>query len=419
VIQPKSITIESGKTQQFQAIIKDRYGNIVEDADIQWQVDQSIGSVTKEGIFTATKIGKGKLSAIYKDNISDNAEITVVYGEISRVEISIEDNGIKLNPPYTLLSGNRYLLGIQAYDSQGNKIEKINKINWKISEDRGLIAQSPNNEDSFILTTLFVGSGTISAIIDKASVTSDINIIPHTYNISYSKGAIIQGPLGIKLDIPSMALRNDEKISLSLTQSPGIIQKAKRIGYVLKIEPIGLILSIPAKLVFNYDYSDNINIAEDRLGVYSWDRFQKKWIRSGGYVDKAQRAVIVEINYLSQFAVMQDEGESEKRNENKIEVKLTPNAYFAPDINLLTISYNILWKSYQFIDINISIYDMGGNLVKELIRNGSVFPGWNTAQWNGKNESGETIRNGRYFVIITAESNGEQISKTSHLAVFK
>jgi len=123
-------------------------------------------------------------------------------------------------------------------------------------------------------------------------------------------------------------------------------------------------------------------------------------------VDTAQKAVITEINYLSQFAIMQEQGEIQSKAENKLEVRLSPNAYFAPDINHLTIYYNLSWKTYLPVNVTIDIYDMGGNLITEIIRDSTVFPGWNTAQWNGRNKSGEIVRNGRYFVVITAESNG-------------
>jgi hypothetical protein len=214
-----------------------------------------------------------------------------------------------------------------------------------------------------------------------------------------------------------MALRKDESISLSITQSLGYIQNAKRIGYVYKIEPEGTIFSVPAKLILPYGYVTDIN--EDRLSIYYWDKFQEKWLRSGGYVDKNNKTVYAEVNYLSYFAIMQEEGEPEKHDTNQLDVKLSPNAYFAPDINRLTIYYNAKWKFDQAINVSIEIYDMGGNLVRELISDSAVFSGWNTAQWDGKNESGKIVSNGRYFVVVTAESGGDKISKTKHLAVFR
>ncbi|MEK7397465.1 MAG: FlgD immunoglobulin-like domain containing protein, partial [Candidatus Poribacteria bacterium] len=413
-IQPKSLTIESGKTQKFITIAKDSYGNIADDLKRQWQIsDENIGSVTDDGMFAAKRAGSGTIKVLY-ESVSDEASVTVTHGEMSSAEIIIESEGF-LARPYNLISGNTYLLYLRGFDSYKNEILQLDEVAWKISNGMGLI-----NSDAgkFILTALFPGSGDISASTGKISISSDINITPYAQNVISTNGALIKGAFDAQIEILPNSIRKDTTISISLSPTVGLVQSAKRIGYVYKLEPEGMILSIPAKLTLSYKYVKTSDIDESHLSIYFWDKFQQKWLRAGGNVDSKQKTLTANINYLSLFAIMQA-SEQIFTSENRIEAKLSPNAYFAPEVNRLTIRYNIGWKSYQLVNVTISIYDIKGNLVRELVNKIPKYPGWNAEQWDGTDESGKVVKNGRYFVVITGESNGEKISKTSHLAIFR
>jgi hypothetical protein len=164
-------------------------------------------------------------------------------------------------------------------------------------------------------------------------------------------------------------------------------------------------------------------IDDGRLGLYSWDRFQKRWIRAGGEVDSYQKSVTATVNYLSLFAIIQDDPDTQDSstddNLNILDVRLSPNTYFAPEINRLTIHYNMGYAKHQKVDVTITIYDVRGHLVKELLDKSPKYAGWNTDQWDGTNESGEIVRNGRYFLLITAETDSDKVNKVKHLAVLK
>jgi len=416
-IQPKTLTIESGKTQKFVALGKDYYGNIADDLKIQWQVtDENIGSITDDGIFTAKKAGNTTIKASYK-NVSDSASVTVAYGEVFYMEIVIEYEGNKLEKPYNLISGSQYWLYAKAIDKNGNEIQKLDGIAWKLQNERGII--NPSDNDKFILTALFPGQGEISASIGKVSDNAVINIVPYSQKLRSSNDALIKIPFDGKLEIPSKSLKKDETISISLSETIGIIQSAKRIGYIYKFEPSGLIFANPAKLTLSYKYVNTSDIDEDRLSIYFWDKFQQKWLRLGGYIDSGQKTITADINSLSLFTIIQEKEQQQVFSQNFIEVNLSPNAYFAPDINRLTIRYMISWKSYQLVNVTINIYDIKGRLIKELVDKVPKYPGWSVEQWDGTDESGKVVKNGRYFIVIIAESDGEKVSKTSHLAVFR
>jgi flagellar hook assembly protein FlgD len=71
------------------------------------------------------------------------------------------------------------------------------------------------------------------------------------------------------------------------------------------------------------------------------------------------------------------------------------------------------------VSVTIDIYDIRGNLVRELINKNPRYPGWNSDQWDGTDESGKMVKNGRYFVVVTAETDSDKVSKVKHLAIFQ
>ncbi len=415
-VQPRSLTIESGNIQKFIVIGKDRYGNITDDIKTHWQVlDENIGTITDEGIFTAKKAGKATIKVSYED-ISDSVVVEVIHSVVSSMEIVVEYKGSKLNKPYVLVSGDQYSLYIEAFDKNGNKIPTVDNIIWKLQGEKGII--QPSNDGKFILTALFPGQGEISASLDKISDRSIISVVPYSYEVKHSENTVIPLAFDSKLEIPSKSLKKDEVISISFSEPVGKVYYGKRIGYIYRFEPSELIFNVPAKLTLSYKYVIT-DIDESSLGIYFWDKFQQKWLRIGGYVDIERKTITASINSLSLFTIMQRDEQEQIPEENFIEVKLSPNAYFAPEANRLTIHYKIGWKSYKMVNVTINIYDIKGRLVKGLLNQVPKYPGWSLEQWDGTDESGKIVKNGRYFVVIIVESDGEKISKTSHLAIFR
>lgn len=53
-------------------------------------------------------------------------------------------------------------------------------------------------------------------------------------------------------------------------------------------------------------------------------------------------------------------------------------------------------------DINLSIYDIQGNLVSELIKNDTFAPGQYSRIWNGTSSNGKQVSSGVYFYVLRA-----------------
>ena len=82
---------------------------------------------------------------------------------------------------------------------------------------------------------------------------------------------------------------------------------------------------------------------------------------------------------------------------------ISPN----PSSGSAYISYEIAKDS----NVEISVIDLGGRLVRSLVR-GRQTPGPHGIEWNGKNDQGEVVANGVYMVRLNADADGfEQMQK--------
>ena len=426
-IEPKSLNIAAGSSHAFSITGRDEYGNEIKDpTGLNWQItgDVSIGSVTEDGLFSAKKAGNGKLKAVYMGDTpvsSDEANITVLPGSIGSVGISIYKEGEALVPPFALLSGVGYDLHAQGYDVWGNQVPNLEEVSWSTTENIGSIALTQEDSSTAMLTTSFPGRGRITIAVKEISAYAEVEIVPHSQNVSARNGGHVFGPFEASIKIPPGALRTDEKISIALSPCPAPADCARQIGHVYRLEPDGKIFTSPAELTLSYSSVTTSEIDDERLSIYSWDKFQSEWIRVGGSVDPYQKSVTAYVNYLTLFAIMQEDMDALDRPTNLdiLDVRLSPNTYFAPEINRLTVHYNISFLPRQLVAVTINIYDIKGHLVRHLIDKTPKYPGWNTDQWDGTDETGEIVSNGRYFLVVTAEAGSDEASKVKHLAVFK
>ena len=423
-IEPETLTITAGSSYNFVSFGMDSYNNRIENLNLQWEIisDVNIGTITDDSVFSALKAGNGRLRAIYKSGNtvinSNEARISVISGHIVSAKIIIYKDDKKLEIPYLLLSGVQYNLSLMGVDQRGNESERLENVSWNIMGDTGAAI---SNGDYAILSTLFPGNIQISAKAGDIFSSEILDIAPHTHYINASTGGIIAGPFGSIMKISPGALKADETISVALSPSPNPPDGARRVSHVYSFKPDGKVFNFPVELSISYKEGLIISqeIDQERLYIYSYDKFNGKWLRVGG--KKNQESITANVNYLSLFAIMEEYQDNEI-SEDKLrilDVQLSPNVYFAPEINRLNIRYKISLAKYQTVNVRLGIYDIKGRLVKQILEKIPKYPGWNTDQWDGIDESGKTVKNGRYFVLITAETDNDKVSIVKHLAVFR
>ncbi len=97
---------------------------------------------------------------------------------------------------------------------------------------------------------------------------------------------------------------------------------------------------------------------------------------------------------------------------NQSKVINGPNP-FNPDKEWTYIGYQIS----QDAAVSISIYSLNLQLVKQFSLQDSA--GYHEVSWNGKDDSGDTVPNGVYMMIIQAKSGGKTITKQNKIAVLR
>ena len=87
---------------------------------------------------------------------------------------------------------------------------------------------------------------------------------------------------------------------------------------------------------------------------------------------------------------------------NEISLKQNYPNQFNPTT---TISFNVGIQS----DISLSIYDLNGKLIKELINQNNINPGNYSFTWDGKNQNNVEVSSGTYICKLVSGNYSDQI----------
>ncbi len=160
VVQPETAEIASGAQQTFSAQGFDAGGNPVA-AEVAWNVDGNGGTMTSEGVFTATHMGVTQVQAVSGDVVG-TAEITVIAGPAAALQLTV--------PSPTVRAGESITIGSNAQDAAGNAISVSPA--WSVEGDVGTITPAG------VFTAQKTGSGQIVGTMGDVSQTIDIDVHP-------------------------------------------------------------------------------------------------------------------------------------------------------------------------------------------------------------------------------------------------
>lgn len=160
IVEPEMAEITSGAQQTFTVQGFDAGGNPV-PAEVTWGVEGDHGTITPEGVFTATQVGAGQVQAVAND-IVGAAEVEVVAGPAVALEL--------MAPSPVVKAGESITLGSEAHDAAGNVIALA--PTWSVEGDIGTI--TPEG----VFTAQKSGSGQIVGSMDEVSQTIAIEVQP-------------------------------------------------------------------------------------------------------------------------------------------------------------------------------------------------------------------------------------------------
>ena len=457
-IEPDVVVIVSGEQQEFNAIGIDAHNNAIDDLDVNWRIkgDTAVGdlepilSKPASQRFLAAAVGDISLIATgvetpaYTQSLSAEARIEVIHGELSSLKIyliaklvenweegllkgeRLRNSELKKTNPKSdvkgqlqLISGGKYVLQAVGLDENANEFSP-GKVNWNLSEDVGKLNAKKDEPTLAMLEATFVGEGRLIATSGVVSTEAKVIVAPISKTIG-EQGGNLESPAHAKIVIPPGALKDKTTFSIALIPPPGTVEQ--RISNVFDFQPTGLILRKPLQLTISYANAMETpgkNVDESKLSLYFWDAFQEKWIRAGGKVDTNWKIVFSMVNHLAPYTIMESKTAPSIGQKLDIsDIKLTPEVFYAPEINRLTIEYMLSIGSAGQADVTIKIYDFRDRLVTTLLEKAPRDADGNSEQWDGIDDNGSVVHNGRYVVVIIAESGGESIARKKLLIVFK
>lgn len=130
--------------------------------NVKYGVTGNIGTITTTGSFTATKAGKGTITATY-DNATQAFPIEVLSTPTSlKMEGSVAEVG----------ANDQLQLTVKAYDAAGKQMAFSNDlVKWTVTPALGTISANG------LLTTNDAGSGTVTASVGTKSVSTPMKIM--------------------------------------------------------------------------------------------------------------------------------------------------------------------------------------------------------------------------------------------------
>ena len=113
-VEPASIEVVAGKTEQFSVSVEDGEGNTLSDFAPVWSIPDDLGSIGEDEVFHARMAGTGSLEVTVGE-ASTSVEATVVPGPVASVQVEPAEA--------TLAAGETLALQAQPFDAEGNPLD--------------------------------------------------------------------------------------------------------------------------------------------------------------------------------------------------------------------------------------------------------------------------------------------------------
>ncbi|WP_054848029.1 Ig-like domain-containing protein [Methanoculleus chikugoensis] len=180
-VVPSAAKLETGDELEFRAVAFDRFGNIVEDAEITWESsDPCVGTIDECGVFTARDGGTATITAC-GDGAEGTATVTVNCNDPVVTSIVVTPAAI------TLAAGDTAAFTATALDQDGCEIPDVT-IEWG-----GCCAETVGEvDDTGFFTAHAAGTATVTASAEGGVAgTAEIEVTEESAGVVVSPSAII------------------------------------------------------------------------------------------------------------------------------------------------------------------------------------------------------------------------------------
>jgi hypothetical protein len=176
-----------------------------------------------------------------------------------------------------------------------------------------------------------------------------------------------------------------------------------------KIEPSNVETKKTIELVYSYTKEELEAVGletedEKYLAIYWWDDAQLSWQKVGGQVATGDNTVTGKITKFGIYILAKDTHISSFfRVEN---LRVSPNP-FSPNGNNINDKTIITYTLTDDADVYLRIYNVRGEEVRCLINGDEITGGFDTREWDGKDDWGEILPTGIYIIHLHATEDGD------------
>lgn len=430
-ILPGFVKVEQGDFVELRGFFVNEEGEKT-DVELHWSVsDGELGSFPDEtqSIFQSANPGEGTITATYGD-YSATVRLVVVEPKEDRenhakkFSITPESQIVHLNPGATI----EYKVISRNPNSDDWQVtwEVSNEAVATIDSETGILTLGEQTGITVVKATSGKYSATTELIVINPEMDLTVNTItvhrvlpdgtelpPKTLNegeiykigglpypLNILNGGMLHFPFGclhenitLYMFIPEeYAELDDENAEVSFTGEilNGIKFSVLPEGSDEIVEPYVFDIPIELSLVFKRGLLESLQISPEELDVFFADNSGFVLADENVDIDVVRNRIFAQIEHFSTIVIRPKSGMT---NLNR---PLNPGEMLRVFPNPFSISTNIKYELDQPTVVNLTIYNMFGRRVKQLV-NDTQYAGMHRISWDGTNESGSRVPTGIYL----------------------
>lgn len=193
-ISPVSATINATEGVQFTLTVKDKFGHIIENAPVQWEIDRDVGFVLADGNFTSYDTADGTVNitahALGTENVNATVRVTII-------PLHADNLTLIAVPQGTLEVNETFQFTAEVKDQLGNLFDT--EVSWASDNEAVGIIDAAGN-----FTALSIGSANVTASVGELRITQLVSVVPAV-------------PYEIEIDPASAVLNYTESVKFNVT----------------------------------------------------------------------------------------------------------------------------------------------------------------------------------------------------------
>ncbi len=325
--------------------------------------------------------------------VTTPAQVTIVLGEgelVTGLGFEIEKavlDHVEVSGDAQMEAGSEMTFAASAV-SDGGQLVETGLVWWISPAEAG---QTARGNGSFAISSDYIGEVTIGAQDTLTGLVGRLEGSVYA-TVGPTTSAVFADSTGMTIAFPTGSVSETKTIQLShdtLSDAKRCTRDLLIVGADYHLKPHGVEFQTGHLPVLT------LPIPTDDALMVRWDKSMLKWdeMDADRFADSAESS----ISALTEFAAA-----TASRALGVTDVRIEPNP-FSPEAGPVTISYELSSQAARTPFVTVRLYTMAGQFVRELASNEPQTKGRAEIVWDGVTEDGETARNGRYVVAISAE----------------